>query len=110
MTAPPLPPKGRRHPDPWNPSSRRHRRQEPSVFDQIVEEIKAERRAKRKGYNAPTVIRVAAPAGRAAAHETWFCRAPHCRNWTSNGAYLTGNCNHCGTPKPSTRNASIPTA
>lgn len=28
---------------------------------------------------------------------TWPCS--NCREWTNDGAYRTGTCNHCGTPR-----------
>ena len=35
---------------------------------------------------------------RRSVQETWRCQK--CREWTSNGAYLTGRCNLCGTERP----------
>jgi hypothetical protein len=31
---------------------------------------------------------------------TWICANVHCRQWTMNGAYKTGRCNFCTTPRP----------
>lgn len=36
----------------------------------------------------------------ASAHETWMCRAPYCRQWTTNGAHRRGRCNWCDEPRP----------
>ena len=74
------------------------------MFDLILEEIKAERRAKRRGVATLVVVRPPAPAGPAAVHETWFCRMPHCRQWTSNDAHLRGVCNHYGSRKEDASN------
>lgn len=30
---------------------------------------------------------------------TWRCANPYCGQWTMDGSYLTGRCNHCQTPR-----------
>jgi hypothetical protein len=51
-----------------------------------------------KPYPYPVERRDPRTYQRASTHDTWRC--PQCREWTSNGAYKTGRCNHCGTERP----------
>lgn len=48
-------------------------------------------------WTGPVVRRDPASYQRPSEIRTWLCRS--CRSWTMNGAYLSGRCNFCHTPR-----------
>jgi hypothetical protein len=56
--------------------------------------------ARRQAWTGPVVRRDPAAIRQQSVHETWVCANEWCRQWTMNGAYRTGRCNFCQTPRP----------